>query len=72
MFRDGEPFEQWRDEALAAIDAHEFVAFSLHDCYAEHWLPHYADFLAAVRARGRLRTLDQVAADVALAHARWT
>jgi len=57
---------------VAAIDAHEFVAFSLHDCYAEHWLPHYAELLAAVAARGRLRTLDEVAADVALAHARWT
>ena len=72
MFRDGEPFARWRERALAAIDAHEFVAFSLHDCYADHWLPHYEELLAAVRACGRLRTLDEVAADVALAHARWT
>lgn len=72
MFRDGEPFERWRENALAAIDAHDFVAFGLHDCYADHWLPHYAELLAEVRARGRLRTLDEVAAEVALAHARWT
>lgn len=72
LFREGEPFGRWRERALAAIDTHDFVAFSLHDCYADHWLPHYAGFLAEVRGRGRLRTLDEVAADVALAHARWT
>ncbi len=72
MARDGVPFARWREQALAAIEAHDFVAFSLHDCYAEHWLPDYAELLSAVGARGRLCTLDEVAAGVALAHARWT
>jgi hypothetical protein len=71
MFRKGVPFAEWRARALALVDTRPFVAFSLHDCYAEHWLPHYAGFLADIRARGQLRTLDEVAADVALAHARW-
>ena len=71
MFRNGVPFAKWRQKALALVDADEFVAFSLHDCYADFWLPHYAEFLAEVRERGRLRTLDEVAAEVTLAHARW-
>lgn len=72
LFRDGVSFETWRRKALGLIDAHSFVAFSLHDCYADRWLPHYADFLRELRDRGCFRTLDQVAADVALSHARWT
>jgi len=71
MFRDGLSFARWQQEALDLIDANAFVAFSLHDCYAEFWLAHYAELLATVRERGRLRTLDEVAAEVALAHARW-
>jgi hypothetical protein len=67
----GVPFEAWRRKALALIDAHPFVAFSLHDCYADRWLDHYEDFLGAIRDRGRFRTLDEVAADVAFRHARW-
>ena len=71
MYHDGVSFARWQQKALDLIDANAFVAVSLQDCYAEFWLTHYAEFLAAIRDRGRLRTLDEVAAEVALAHARW-
>ena len=72
MFREGEPFARWRERALAAIDAHDFVAFCLHDCYAEHWLPHYAELLAAVPRAVVSARSTRSRPDVALAHARWT
>jgi hypothetical protein len=71
LFRKGTSFDAWRRRALELVDAHGFVAFGLHDCYADRWLPHYEAFLRELQTRGRLRTLDEVAADVALAHARW-
>jgi glycosyltransferase involved in cell wall biosynthesis len=71
MFRYGVPFETWRRKALDLIDTHTSVVFSLHDCYADLWLPHYADLLRAIRDKGCFRTLDEIAADLALAHARW-
>ena len=56
----------WQRRVMAAIDAHDFVAFSLHDCYAPHWLPAYENLLEAVARRARLRTLDEVSAEVYL------
>jgi hypothetical protein len=41
----------------------------LHDCYAEFWLAHYDEFLRDIRKLARLRTLDEVAADMFLAGA---
>lgn len=61
-------FEQRLDEALAGRD---FLAFGLHDCYAEHWLPHYEQLLERLQARARLATLDEVAAESVRACARW-
>ena len=40
----------------------DFTALSLHDCYADLWLPHYAAFLERLQRIGRLVTLDEVAA----------
>ena len=55
--------------AIDAIMRNDFVAFSLHDCYAGHWLAHYEDFLREIRKLARLRTLDEVAGDMFLAGA---
>jgi hypothetical protein len=54
-------YPAWERWALEKIAANDFVAFSLHDCYAEHWLPQYREFLEKVRGLGTLRTLDEVA-----------
>jgi hypothetical protein len=67
MHRSGWSFEAWRRQTLEAIREHDFVAFSLHDCYAAHWLPHYEGLLQEIKRMARLRTLDQVAGDLFLA-----
>jgi hypothetical protein len=69
LHRGRQSFEEWRRMALDKMRRYNFVAFSLHDCYAPHWLPHYASFLREVRALGNLRTLDEVASDLYLAAA---
>jgi peptidoglycan/xylan/chitin deacetylase (PgdA/CDA1 family) len=69
MYHDGLPYETWERQALAALERAPFVAFSLHDCYGSYWLPHYPRFLEAVRERGTLRTLDEVADEVILRNA---
>ncbi|MEB3170711.1 MAG: hypothetical protein VKK43_05000 [Synechococcaceae cyanobacterium] len=71
LHRDGQPFAEWKETALRHIRSHDFVAFSLHDCYAHLWLPHYGAFLQELRGLGRLCTLDQVAAETTLGQARW-
>jgi peptidoglycan/xylan/chitin deacetylase (PgdA/CDA1 family) len=69
MHHDGMPWEEWERRALAAIEERDFTAFGLHDCYGDHWLPHYASFLQKLRARGTLRTMTEVADDVFLREA---
>lgn len=71
LYRDGLPFHIWKEQAWQAIRRHPFVAFSLHDCYAHLWLPHYQEFLKELKSLGRLCTLNQVAAETTLAQARW-
>jgi hypothetical protein len=60
-------FETWRAKLMDEIRDRPFVAFGLHDCYAEHWLPHYEQLLVDLKTMGRFRTLDEVAADLYLA-----
>jgi hypothetical protein len=63
-------FAEWKAGAIRKIEEHAFAGFSLHDCYADHWLPHYRGFLETVGAMGEFRTLNQVSSDVILASAR--
>ena len=69
LHRGATDWTRWRERALAIVHAHDFVAFGLHDCYAEHWLPHYEDLLRELSTLAELRTLDDVAADLHLAAA---
>jgi hypothetical protein len=62
-------YEAWEQEALSAVRENDFVAFSMHDCYAGYWLPHYSSFLRKIRAMGTLKTLNQVANEVILGNA---
>jgi hypothetical protein len=61
-------YERWEAAALAAVARHDFVALSLHDCYASHWLPHYPQFLDRLRSLAPLSTLDEVSRSVVLAN----
>jgi hypothetical protein len=65
----GMAYDEWERRGLEHIARSRFVAFGLHDCYAEHWLPHYAKLMARLKDIGTLKTLDQVAADVTLRNA---
>lgn len=69
LYRHLKTFEEWRRMALDKMQRYNFVAFSLHDCYARYWLPHYESFLREISAIGNLRTLDEVAGDLFLAAA---
>jgi hypothetical protein len=69
LYRGDMTYEEWERRAVCAIERRRFTAFSLHDCYAPWWLPHYAHFLEKVAELGRLRTLDDVSARVILANA---
>jgi hypothetical protein len=69
MYNDGQSYEAWETEAIATIENNHFVAFGLHDCYGEFWLPRYAAFLEKVCSMGRLMTMNQVADEVFLQNA---
>jgi hypothetical protein len=69
MYHSKMAYEDWEKEAIQRIQQAPFVAFSMHDCYAGFWLPHYKRFLQRITALGQLRTLDEVAGSVALSSA---
>ena len=56
---------------ILTIEVRDLVAFDLHDCYADFWLPHYERLLEKLLPLGRLCTLDQVSAETLLAHTRF-
>jgi len=70
LYRSKMAYEEWEEKALETIKHDDFVAFSLHDCYAPLWLPHYARFLEEIRTLGRLKTLNEVLSEVILSHAQ--
>jgi hypothetical protein len=64
LYARGLAYAAWEDGALARIEGQPFTCFSLHDCYAQFWLPHYRVFLARIRGLGQLTTLGELAEDV--------
>jgi hypothetical protein len=69
MYQGQVSWAEWEQAALATVERQPFVAFSLHDCYAPWWLPHYQDFLQKIQQRGVLKTMDQVMSDIVMAGA---
>jgi peptidoglycan/xylan/chitin deacetylase (PgdA/CDA1 family) len=69
MYKHGLPYQDWERTALEAIRRNPFVAFSLHDCYAQYWLPYYGEFLEKISEAGQLKTLDALANEVIFANA---
>lgn len=69
LYRSGLDWDTWERQALAAIEQNDFVAFSLHDCYGQFWLPHYERFLAKVSALGSLKTMNEVLNRILMSHA---
>jgi hypothetical protein len=65
----GAPYSGWEKAGLRALADRRTAVFSLHDCYAPGWLPDYAELLRKVADLGRIRSLDEVAAEVLLGEA---
>jgi hypothetical protein len=69
LYRRAMNYEEWEAISFQKIENSDFVAFSLHDCYAPFWLSHYERFLERVQKSGELATLDDIAGQVTLANA---
>jgi len=70
LYKERMPYANWERQAIARIMENDFVAFSLHDCYAPYWLPYYQRLLEKIRDLGTLKTLDEVAAEVVFVSAQ--
>lgn len=65
----GVAYDRWLSESLRVLAHADTRVFSLHDCYGDAWLGHYASLLRSLGELGTFRTLDELAADEVLAHA---
>jgi hypothetical protein len=65
LYRSGMRYSEWEERAWKTIAENDFVAFSLHDCYAPFWLPNYAEFLQKILALGSLQTMNRIASEEA-------
>lgn len=63
-------YEDWEQVGIDMIKQNYFVAFCLHDCYADYWLPYYKSFLEKIRGLGNFKTLDQVSSEIILSSAK--
>jgi hypothetical protein len=61
LYRRVMTYAEWEERVLRLADDHDVVAFGLHDCYADRWLPHYPALLERLGQRAALTTLDQLA-----------
>ncbi|MFC2170229.1 glycosyltransferase, partial [Acidobacteriota bacterium] len=59
-------YEEWGKKAIDMIKQNYLVTFSLHDCYADHWLQYYREFLQKIRGLGEFKTLNEVANEIIL------
>jgi hypothetical protein len=69
LYKSGMQFHDWEKRIVNEIGGRDFVAFGLHDCYADLWLPHYLAFLEKISRLGTLKTLDTVADETILGSA---
>jgi hypothetical protein len=70
LYRSKLEYRKWEQEAIDKITQNDFVAFSLHDCYAKFWLPHYRSFLKKIGEIGKLQTLNEISSDMILSNCR--
>ncbi len=62
-------FDSWLSTILDHAATHDFIAVSLHDCYAASWLDRYPDLLARLDSFGEFRTCDEIAEQLFLSTA---
>ena len=63
-------YPEWMARLRRLLATRRFVAVGLHDCYGHHWLDHYDELLAELRATGTLETCDDIADEMFLASDR--
>ena len=68
LYRGDLSYDEWERQIVDRIEAREFAAIGLHDCYAEYWLPCYEALLDWVTKSRESTTLDRVADDLFLDH----
>ena len=68
MYNYGMSYPEWELEALEIIARNNFVAFGLHDCYGQFWLPDYSELLEKIGKISTLKTLNEVSNKVILSN----
>lgn len=69
LYKKNISFEVWEEKAISQIKENDFVAFGLHDCYGEFWLPHYKEFLKKIKGSGVIKTMNEVSTETILCYA---
>ena len=54
-------YPEWVQNLERWATASPFLAFGLHDCYAQEWVGSYEELLTSLKDLGNLQTLDHVA-----------
>jgi hypothetical protein len=66
LYKRRQTYDEWESALLEHVERAPFTTVGLHDCYAHLWLDRYPELLEKLKALARLRTLDDVAADVVM------
>lgn len=66
LYKEAMSYDGWERRLFDIIRNRWFAAFGLHDCYAHLWLPRFDDLLGRLSGLGRLTTMGEIAASVAL------
>ncbi len=69
LYKKNISFEVWEKKAISQIKENYFVAFGLHDCYGEFWLPHYKEFLKKIKGSGVIKTMNEVSTETIFCYA---
>jgi hypothetical protein len=64
LYTGASSYEGWERDVLDHLEDNPYTAIGLHDCYGHLWLEHYPRLLNELSGASRLRTFDEVSADV--------
>jgi hypothetical protein len=62
----GLTYEEWEAGLLDLAHGTPFLAFGLHDCYADRWVSHYPDLLKRLAEAGQFVTAEDICAELLL------
>jgi hypothetical protein len=66
LYTGHQTYDEWERGLLDHVGRSSYTAVGLHDCYAHLWLPRYPELLEKLKSLARLRTFDDVSADVVM------